>query len=48
MLIAKILLLAFDEKVRDIHEAGANIIVAGSAVFKGNAADNVKKLIELM
>ena len=32
----------------DIHEAGANIIVAGSAVFKGNAADNVKKLIELM
>lgn len=34
--------------IRDIHEAGANIIVAGSTVFKGNAADNVKKLIELM
>ena len=35
------------DNIRDIHEAGANIIVAGSAVFKGNAADNVKKLIEL-
>lgn len=34
--------------IRDIHEAGANIIVAGSTVFKGNASDNVKKLIELM
>lgn len=30
------------DNIRDIHEAGANIIVAGSAVFKGNAADNVK------
>lgn len=36
------------DNIRNIHEAGANIIVAGSAVFKGNAADNVKKLIELM
>ena len=36
------------DNIRDIHEAGANIIVAGSEVFKGNAADNVKKLIELM
>lgn len=36
------------DNIMDIHEAGANIIVAGSAVFKGNAADNVKKLIELM
>ena len=36
------------DNIRDIHEAGANIIVAGSAVFKGNAADNAKKLIELM
>ena len=36
------------DNIRDIHEAGANIIVAGSAVFKGNAAENVKKLIELM
>ena len=36
------------DNIRDIHEAGANIIVAGSTVFKGNAADNVKKLRELM
>lgn len=36
------------DNIKDIHEAGANIIVAGSTVFKGNAADNVKKLIELM
>ena len=36
------------DNISDIHEAGANIIVAGSTVFKGNAADNVKKLIELM
>ena len=36
------------DNIRDIHEAGANIIVAGSAVFKGNAADNVKNLLELM
>lgn len=36
------------DNIRDIHEAGANIIVAGSTVFKGNAADNVKKFIELM
>lgn len=36
------------DNIGDIHEAGANIIVAGSTVFKGNAADNVKKLIELM
>lgn len=36
------------DNIRGIHEAGANIIVAGSTVFKGNAADNVKKLIELM
>ena len=36
------------DNIRDIHEAGANIIVAGSTVFKGNAADNVKKHIELM
>ena len=36
------------DNIRDIHEAGDNIIFAGSTVFKGNAADNVKKLIELM
>ena len=29
-------------------EAGANVIVAGSAVFAGNVADNVKKFKEIM
>ena len=36
------------DNIKSIYEAGANIIVAGSTVFKGNAADNVKKLLELM
>lgn len=34
--------------IRDIKEAGANVLVAGSAVFKGNAAENVRKLRELI
>lgn len=33
--------------VRDVIEAGANIIVAGSAVFKGNAAENTSKFMEI-
>ncbi len=36
------------ENIGEISAAGANIIVAGSTVFKGNASDNVKKLMELM
>ena len=32
--------------VKDVLEAGANVIVAGSAVFKGNIADNVKALLQ--
>ena len=36
------------ENIGGISAAGANIIVAGSTVFKGNASDNVKKLMELM
>ena len=31
-----------------VLEAGANVIVAGSAVFAGNVADNVKKFKEIM
>lgn len=34
--------------VEEVMEAGANIIVAGSAVFQGNAAENVAKFLELM
>lgn len=35
------------DNVRAALDAGANIIVAGSAVFKGDAAENVKKFKEL-
>ncbi len=31
-----------------ILEAGANVIVAGSAIFSGDVADNVKKFKEIM
>lgn len=31
-----------------VLEAGANVIVAGSAVFKGNVSDNVKQLKHIM
>ncbi len=33
--------------VRDVRDAGANVIVAGSAVFKGDIAQNVKELLEI-
>ncbi len=34
--------------VREVLNAGANIIVAGSAVFKGNPAENTKKFMEIL
>ena len=33
--------------VREIIDAGANIFVAGSAVFKGNAAENTKAFLKI-
>lgn len=33
------------DNVRMVLDAGANVIVAGSAVFKGNITDNIKKLM---
>ncbi|MGN0328722.1 MAG: ribulose-phosphate 3-epimerase [Lachnospira sp.] len=36
------------ENLASVLEAGANVIVAGSAVFRGDAADNVKKFKEVM
>ncbi len=36
------------DNIDDILEAGANIIVAGSSVFNGDAADNVEKFLEHM
>ena len=34
--------------VRDVLDAGANIIVAGSAVFKGDPGDNTKAFMEIL
>lgn len=33
--------------VRQVLDAGANVIVAGSSVFKGNTADNVKAFYDI-
>jgi len=34
------------ENVSVVKEAGANVIVSGSAIFKGNMGDNIKGLLE--
>lgn len=34
--------------VKSILEAGANVVVAGSAVFKGNISENVKGFLDIM
>lgn len=36
------------DNVKSVIEAGANIIVAGSAVFNGDAAENVRHFLEKM
>ena len=36
------------ENVREVLDAGANIIVAGSAVFKGDPAENTKAMMEIL
>ena len=36
------------ETLKVVLEAGANIVVAGSTVFKGNIEENVKALLEVM
>jgi ribulose-phosphate 3-epimerase len=33
--------------IREVLDAGANIIVAGSAVYNGNVEENVKKFMDL-
>ena len=34
------------DNVTEVIEAGANVIVAGSSVFRGNAAENTKAFLE--
>lgn len=36
------------ENVREVLGAGANVIVAGSAVFKGDAAENTRQFMEIL
>lgn len=36
------------ENVREVLDAGANVIVAGSAVFRGDAGENTAKFMEIM
>lgn len=36
------------ENLPEVLEAGANVIVAGSSVYRGDAAANTKKFLELM
>ena len=36
------------KNVREIAEAGANVIVAGSAVFGGDAEENSRKFMEIL
>ncbi len=35
------------DNLRELIEAGANVFVAGSAVFKGNAAENTKAFLKI-
>ena len=36
------------ETVREVLDAGANVIVAGSAVFRGDAGENTAKFMEIL
>lgn len=38
----------YTTNVREVLDAGANIIVAGSAVFKGDPAENTRKFMEIL
>ncbi len=37
-----------EDTIRSVLEAGANVLVAGSAVFKGNIEENVEKYLKIM
>ena len=36
------------ENVREVLDAGANVIVAGSAVFRGDVGENTAKFMEIL
>ena len=38
----------YTHNVEEVIEAGANVIVAGSAIFKGDSANNTKEMLEIL
>lgn len=38
----------YHSNVADVLEAGANVIVSGSGVYKGNIRENVSKFMEIL
>ena len=38
----------YQTNVKEVLDAGANVIVAGSAVFRGDAGDNTAKFMEIL
>ena len=38
----------YHSNVGEVLEAGANVIVSGSGVFKGDATENTKKFMEIL
>ncbi len=38
----------YASNIKEALDAGANVIVAGSAVFKGNSGENTKELMEIL
>lgn len=38
----------YAHNVEEVIEAGANVIVAGSAIFKGDTANNTKEMLEIL
>ena len=38
----------YHSNVKEVLDAGANVIVAGSAVFRGNVEENVKGFMEIL
>ena len=38
----------YQTNVKEVLDAGANIIVSGSAVFKGDPAENTKAMMEIL
>ena len=38
----------YQTNVKEVLDAGANVIVAGSAVFRGDAGENTAKFMEIL